>query len=211
MEAAIIILVVVGVFVWGVWTFFSGAAQLVSELAKPKSPSAVKAELQPVDWDEAKWQTRDTDHDWQLPTSAQQIDYLERLHEQKGVEIDTDLESLTRLEASDMIDELKALPSKPHYTDFVETVRELKRKGELDEAEALLLQTIEATEAESRNKGWGVAPWYYEQLAIVYRKQKKFDKEQEILERFSQQKHAPGASPPKLLARLQKIQERGKQ
>ena len=88
-----------------------------------------------------------------------------------------------------------------HYTSFVDQIRELKRLGKLNEAEKLLLQTIDATEAEN----WGVAPWYYDQLAIVYRKQKKIEEERGILVRFAKQLHAPGARPPKLLARLQKL------
>lgn len=65
-------------------------------------------------------------------------------------------------------------------------------------------ELIKAVEAESRAEKWGVAPWYYEQLAIIYRKRKDYLKEIEVLERFAKQKHAPGASTPKLLERLEK-------
>ena len=50
------------------------------------------------------------------------------------------------------------------YCDYPEEVRRLKREGKLDEAETLLLRLIAETEAESKAKGWGVAPWYYHQL-----------------------------------------------
>jgi hypothetical protein len=91
-----------------------------------------------------------------------------------------------------------------HYTDCVETVKQLKREGRNREAISLLLKCVNATEAESKRagKGWGVAPWYYEQLAILYRKEKDFSKEVEILERYDRQKKALGAKPAKLSERL---------
>lgn len=91
-----------------------------------------------------------------------------------------------------------------HYTEYVETIKILKREGENDAAEKLLLNLIDAIELEATSEGFGVAPWYYEQLAIIYRKQKDYLKEIEILERFAKQKHSPGASTPKLLDRLEK-------
>jgi len=94
-----------------------------------------------------------------------------------------------------------------HYTEYVETVNELKRAGELEKAEQLLLELIKAVESESKAEKFGVAPWYYEQLAIIYRKRKDYSKEIKILERFARQRHAPGASTPKLLERLQKARE----
>ncbi|HWO71024.1 MAG TPA: hypothetical protein VNP94_09760 [Actinomycetota bacterium] len=83
-------------------------------------------------------------------------------------------------------------------------MRRLRREGKEDEAERLLLRLVDAVEAEAAAEGWGVAPWYYEQLAIIYRKRKDLDAEVRILERFAGQRHAPGASPPKLLERLEK-------
>ena len=77
-----------------------------------------------------------------------------------------------------------------HYTEYVESVKELKRRNELGKVESLLLRLIQAVEEESSVKGWIVAPWYYEQLAIIYRKQKAADKELGILRRFAHQHHA---------------------
>lgn len=57
-----------------------------------------------------------------------------------------------------------------HYTEWVEPVKQLKREGRLAEAEELLLECIDAVEAQARAEGGPVAPWYYEQLGIVYRK-----------------------------------------
>lgn len=90
-----------------------------------------------------------------------------------------------------------------HYTGYVDAVNELKRQGRLDTAEALLLQLITAVEAEARAEDWVVAPWYYEQLAIIYRKQKDETKELAILKRFSDQKHQEGHP---LLDRLRKLE-----
>ena len=89
-----------------------------------------------------------------------------------------------------------------HFTEYVEQVKGLKRAGDVDSAELLLLRLVDATESESAADGWGVAPWYYEQLAIVYRRQRLYDKEVALLERFAAQKHAPGVSPGQLMERL---------
>lgn len=62
-----------------------------------------------------------------------------------------------------------------------------------------------ATEVESRLEKWSVAPWYYEQLAISYRKCGNAEAEVSILERYSRQIHDP-ASP--LLVRLAKARAR---
>ncbi len=91
-----------------------------------------------------------------------------------------------------------------HYTEYTDQVKELRRSGLTDEAEELLLELIAATEAEAKAMNWGVAPWYYEQLAILYSKRHEKDREIAILERFARAPHAPGASVPKLLARLSK-------
>ncbi len=94
-----------------------------------------------------------------------------------------------------------------HYTSYIDAFKQLRREEKLDEAEKLLLKIIEATEAESNYTGHGVAPAYYEYLAIIYRKQKQYGKEVAILERFIEQTHAPGARPPKLKERLKKAKE----
>jgi len=71
------------------------------------------------------------------------------------------------------------------------------------------LKLVDETEkeAKSQGEGWGVAPWYYEQLAILYRKEKQYDNEVEILERYERQPKAPGAGPEKLADRLMKARE----
>jgi hypothetical protein len=89
-----------------------------------------------------------------------------------------------------------------HFSEYVEDVKSLTRTDRLDDAEKLLLALVDATESDSK---YGVAPWYYEKLAIIYRKKKDRKAEIEILERFARQKHAAGVTPPKLLARLEKL------
>ena len=91
-----------------------------------------------------------------------------------------------------------------HFTTYVEEVKQLKRDDRLQEAEALLVELVKATEAEGKKDRLGVAPWYYEQLAIVYRKRKDYASEVRILERYAKQKHARGATPAALAKRLQR-------
>jgi hypothetical protein len=118
-----------------------------------------------------------------------------------------------------------------HYTDSVEMIKALKREGRNSEVIELLLRCIDATEREAKSAnskpsvlderfsileegrseyGWGVAPWYYEQLAILYRKEKQYQKEVEILERYEKQEKAPGVGPKKLADRLEKAKELAK-
>jgi tetratricopeptide (TPR) repeat protein len=75
-----------------------------------------------------------------------------------------------------------------HYTTFIEEVEQLKRNEKLEDAERLLLELIKANEAENSVEKLGVSPWYYEQLAIIYRKQGNYQKEISILERYTKQK-----------------------
>jgi len=87
-----------------------------------------------------------------------------------------------------------------HYTGYVEKVKQLKRDRRHEEAIALLLELVDATEAEARTEGWGAAPWYYVQLAIIYRKDRRFDDEVSILERALRSVGSDGA----MKARLEK-------
>ncbi len=91
-----------------------------------------------------------------------------------------------------------------HYTEYVETVKSLKRKNKLDEAIFLLKNLVLAVEEEARSKNWDIAPWYYEQLAIIYRKQKDYSSEIRILERYFQNKKDPETKPPDFVKRLEK-------
>lgn len=91
-----------------------------------------------------------------------------------------------------------------HYVDWVEPVKTLKRQGKINEAERILNACIEAAERESKLTSYGVPPWYYEQLAIIYRKQDRLGEEVAILERFMRQKHGRGAKLDGMADRLVK-------
>ncbi len=94
-----------------------------------------------------------------------------------------------------------------HFPAYTGRVLEYKKAGKLEEAEELLIHLVDATEAESMKDGRGVAPWYYEELAKIYRKQRNYSREVEILEQFKGQKHAPGVMSAILLKRLEKAKE----
>ena len=66
---------------------------------------------------------------------------------------------------------------------------------------------MQETEDEAAAEGFGVAPWYYEQLAILLRKEKRYGDEVLILERYEAQPKARGAKPAKLAARLVRARE----
>ena len=77
-----------------------------------------------------------------------------------------------------------------HFTTYVPEVEELKRTGRLDEAEKLLIELLTAMEAEylplaEYRPLATVAPWYYKELAKLYRKQKDYASEVGILERYA--------------------------
>ena len=94
-----------------------------------------------------------------------------------------------------------------HFTTYVEQIKQLKREKKHEEAIELLLKLIVATESQSNLEGFGVAPWYYEQLAIIYRKEKRYADEVAILERYDAQPKAPGAKPKVLADRLMKARK----
>jgi len=94
-----------------------------------------------------------------------------------------------------------------HYTTYVEEAKQLRREEKNTELEELLWKLVYATEAEDDQDKFGVAPWYYEELAKLFRKQKRYDAEVGILERFAKRRHAPGVTPPLLLKRLERAKE----
>ena len=94
-----------------------------------------------------------------------------------------------------------------HFTEHVVAVRSLKREGQYGEALHLLKRLIAATEAESSRSGMGVAPWYYEEAAKIYRRNKVYELEVNVLERYMGKVHAPGASKPRLIERLERARQ----
>lgn len=105
----------------------------------------------------------------------------------------------------------KSFPEPPrpnaeaHYPEHVDRIKWLGSEGRSDDAIETLLKMVEQIEKESVAEGTGVAPWYYEQLAIQYRRKKLYDEELAILERYERQKKAPGVGPKKLSERLAKV------
>jgi len=99
-------------------------------------------------------------------------------------------------------------PEASRIDALVERVKALKRSGEYAMALSLLLAEIDSQERVSLEQKCGVAPWYYEQAAIIYRKLGNPGAEISILERFVAQRHAPGVGPGELLLRLQKARSR---
>ena len=95
-------------------------------------------------------------------------------------------------------------PEASRIDALVGRVKELKRSCEYAAALSLLLAEIDSQEQVSVEQKCGVAPWYYEQAAIIYRKLDDPSAEISILERFMAQRHAPGVGPGELLLRLQK-------
>lgn len=91
-----------------------------------------------------------------------------------------------------------------HYSTYVYDVIRLKGIGDSDAVERLLLALVDATEAERRAKGCGVASWPYKEMAKLYHRRKDYAAEVAILERFMQDWHAPSILPPRLPTRLEK-------
>ena len=90
-----------------------------------------------------------------------------------------------------------------HYTTHVDEVKELKRKGRLAEAEKLLSKLVDAAERQFKIDGYGLPPWYYGELAIIYRRLGQFDDEVDILERYLKR----GGNPSNVEQRLQKARQ----
>lgn len=93
-----------------------------------------------------------------------------------------------------------------HYTGWVETVKQLKRDGHPDVAADLLMKLLPVVEEEAEFQGWTVAPWYFEQLAIIRRQQHDYAGEVAVLERYRAANASHGGLGPKLTQRLAKAQ-----
>ncbi len=84
-----------------------------------------------------------------------------------------------------------------HYSTYPADVHALKQAGRYPEAIALLLQLIEAVEAQAKLDGFGIAPYYYDQLIIVYRKLQAYAQADAVRQRYLQQSLALAANAPK--------------
>lgn len=92
-----------------------------------------------------------------------------------------------------------------HYTTYVEEVKQLKRENRLNEAEKLLLILINLVEQESKILEQTLAPWYYEQLAIIYRKELRYNDELLLLERYCKCKYNHPKQNEPMLLRIEKV------
>ena len=86
----------------------------------------------------------------------------------------------------------------------LENLPALKRAGRYNEVISILLQEIEAQERDNQINHWGVAPAWYHELAIIYRKQMDYENEVKVLERYMAQEKAPGVMKEKIAKRLEK-------
>jgi hypothetical protein len=77
-----------------------------------------------------------------------------------------------------------------HYSEWTDTVRQLKREGRYEEALDLLGDCMDAAERSAAVRGTAPAPWYTEQAAIIHRKLKDYDGEVAVLKRYLEM--APG-------------------
>ncbi|WP_225744838.1 hypothetical protein [Marinilactibacillus sp. Marseille-P9653] len=92
-----------------------------------------------------------------------------------------------------------------HYTEYVDQIKQLKREKKNQEAINLLNELVLVVESESAINQAGIPPFYYEQLAILYRKEKQSDKEVKILERYIEVTSQYGDPSKKLVERLNKL------
>ena len=89
----------------------------------------------------------------------------------------------------------------------LELVKELQRHGRMDDALMLGLTLLERIEADPESQNYGVAPAYYERVAVILRKLGRRKEEIAILERFAKQKQAPATNPNQLIQRLEKLRD----
>jgi len=100
-----------------------------------------------------------------------------------------------------------------HYTEYVDDIKEFKRQNKLQDAENILLKIIKALKAEAKAEAkaegphWFLAPWYFKQLAIIYRKQKRIEKERYILEQYLYLNKIDGKGETPLEVRYRKVKE----
>lgn len=95
-----------------------------------------------------------------------------------------------------------ALARGRHYTEWVEPIKQMKRDGRHNDALTILGECMDATERADRGRP---APWYYEQAAIIYRKDRDLDAEHAVIERY----FAACEEEPheKMVERRQKVQQ----
>lgn len=98
---------------------------------------------------------------------------------------------------------------KKYHSEYKEEIRQLKREGKNQKAIDLLSALIPVVEKEAEVKIQHPSPWYYEQLAILYRKEQENSKELSILKRYFQSfkkyRISKDKQSKKLVERYQKL------
>jgi hypothetical protein len=89
-----------------------------------------------------------------------------------------------------------------HFADALPLIKSFKKERNHDKLEELLLWCVNSTEADARRNGWGVAPYYYLELAILHRKRRDYASEVKILERFEREPRGDGAMVETMSQRL---------
>lgn len=92
-----------------------------------------------------------------------------------------------------------------HYTEWVGTVKALKREGDFEAALKLLEGLMSAVEAEYRVDRLAPAPWYFEQAGIIHRKLHNNDDEVAVLERYL--RITPDMDAERIVTRLAKARQ----
>lgn len=96
-----------------------------------------------------------------------------------------------------------------HYTEHVQDIKQMKRSGKYDAAIERLEALLPVVEREAEVMGWALAPWYYEALAIEFRRRGDLQAERRVLERyFRLQTSVPGATHEALIARLNTVKRK---
>lgn len=72
---------------------------------------------------------------------------------------------------------------------YTQEIRELQGSENIEPLCQRLLELIDASESQDAQRGDGVCPWYYAQLADVYQERERYVDELKTLQRFSNQTH----------------------
>lgn len=91
-----------------------------------------------------------------------------------------------------------------YYVEHTGKVQQLKREGANAEAIELLCKLAGAVEQESKVADSYPAPWYFKQLAILFRKEKRYDEEIAILEKYISLAAQTDGAPEDIKKRLEK-------
>lgn len=93
------------------------------------------------------------------------------------------------------------------YWQWAEEAEELRRKGNLAEAEVIMLRVLDALEQHQVAEGSNGVPYqYYERLAKIYRHQKRHADELAVLERYVE-RNSPSLPTQGALQRLKRVRE----